>query len=120
MVGLVDPKYGDKVYDPCCGTGGFLIEAFRHIKNKIKLTNQSREYLEDKTIYGRELTGTAKIAKMNMILAGDGHTNINQMDALSKPVKEEYDIILTNYPFSQPTEYGPLYGLNTIEGNPVF
>ena len=120
IVGLVDPKYGDKVYDPCCGTGGFLIEAFHHIKNKIKLTSSHREFLENKTIYGRELTGTAKIAKMNMILAGDGHTNIKEMDALSEHVKEEYDIVLTNYPFSQTTEYGGLYELNTTEGNPVF
>lgn len=120
IVDLVDPKYGDKVYDPCCGTGGFLIEAFRHIKNKVKLTEESIDVLENHTIYGRELTGTAKIGKMNMILAGDGHTNIKQMDSLSKPVKEEYEIILTNYPFSQKTEYSNLYGLNTIEANPVF
>ena len=120
IVELVDPKYGDKVYDPCCGTGGFLIEAFHHIKNKTKLTNETRNFLENETIYGRELTGTAKIAKMNMILAGDGHTNIKEMDALSEPVKEEYDIVLTNYPFSQKTEYGTLHGLNTKEGNPVF
>jgi type I restriction enzyme M protein len=76
--------------------------------------------LENKTIYGRELTGTAKIAKMNMILAGDGHINISQMDSLSSPVKEQYDIVLTNYPFSQRTDYGSLYGLSTSEGNPIF
>jgi len=120
IVDLIDPKYGDKVYDPCCGTGGFLIEAFRHIKNKIKPTKTNIDFLENKTIYGRELTGTAKIAKMNMILAGDGHTNIKEMDALSEPVKKKYDIILTNYPFSQSTEYATFYGLNTTEGNPVF
>ena len=120
IVRLVDPKYGDTVYDPCCGTGGFLIEAFRHIENKINVTNKRRSFLENETIYGREITGTAKIAKMNMILAGDGHTNIKQMDTLSKPVKEEYDIILTNYPFSQSTQFGNLYGLTTTEGNPVF
>ena len=120
MVDFVDPQFGDKVYDPYCGTGGFLIESFRHIKKKCKLTKDNVKYLENKTIYGRELTGTAKIAKMNMILAGDGHTNIKQMDTLSEPVKEKYDVVLTNYPFSQKTEYGHLYGLNTVEGNPVF
>ncbi len=120
IVDLVDPNFGDAVYDPCCGTGGFLIEAFKHIKNKCKLTNKNIDFLENKTIYGGELTGTAKIAKMNMILAGDGHTNIKQIDSLSKPIKGEYDIILTNYPFSQKTEFGSLYGLNTVDGNPVF
>lgn len=120
IVDLVDPNFGDTVYDPCCGTGGFLIEAFRHIKRKVKPTSENIDFLEKRTIYGRELTGTAKIAKMNMILAGDGHTNIKQMDSLSKPIKEEYDVILTNYPFSQKTGYASLYKLNTAEANPVF
>jgi len=120
IVDLIDPNFGDTVYDPCCGTGGFLIEAFKKIRKKVKLTKENIDVLENKTIYGRELTGTAKIAKMNMILTGDGHVNIKEMDALSKPVNEEYDIILTNYPFSQTTQYGSYYGLNTKEGNPVF
>jgi type I restriction enzyme M protein len=51
IVGLINPKYGDKVYDPCCGTGGFLIEAFRHIKSKIKPTKGNLDFLENKTIY---------------------------------------------------------------------
>lgn len=120
IVDLVDPKYGDTVYDPCCGTGGFLIQAFHHIKGKVKLNKKVKDFLENKTIYGREITGTSKIAKMNMILAGDGHTNIKEMDALSDPIKERFDTILTNYPFSQPTEYSTFYGLNTNEGNLVF
>lgn len=120
IVDLIDPQFGDTIYDPCCGTGGFLIEAFRHIKSKVKLTKGNIDFLEKKTIYGGELTGTAKIAKMNMILAGDGHVNIYQIDSLSKPYEEKFDVIVTNYPFSQKTEYGNLYGLNTTEGNPVF
>jgi type I restriction enzyme M protein len=120
IVDFIEPQFGDRVYDPCCGTGGFLIEAFRQINTKVRLTKENIDILENKTIYGRELTGTSKIAKMNMILAGDGHTNIVEMDALSDPVKNKYDIILTNYPFAQTTNYGSLYGLNTTEGNPVF
>ena len=64
MVALTDPKFGDKVYDPCCGTGGFLIEAFTHIKRKIIPTPDNTDKLEHRTVYGRELTGTAKIAKI--------------------------------------------------------
>ena len=120
IVDLVDPNFGDLVYDPCCGTGGFLIEAFRHIKSKVNPTKENLSFLENKTIHGRELTGTSKIAKMNMILAGDGHTNIKQMDSLSQPVKEKYDVVLTNFPFSQKTEFGNLYKLNTVEANPIF
>lgn len=120
IVDFVDPDFGDTVYDPCCGTGGFLIEAFRHIRRKCKPTKSNIKFLENNTIYGRELTGTAKIAKMNMILAGDGHVNIRQMDSLSKTVIGEFDIVLTNYPFSQKTEYSGLHGMTTTEGNPVF
>lgn len=102
MVELIDPAIWHTVYDPACGTGGFLIEAFRHIKRQCdpngKDIEKKIEFLEEETIYGGELTGTAKIAKMNMILAGDGHTNIKQQDSLDNRVEEEYDIVLTNLP----------------------
>jgi len=120
IVDLVNPKFGDTVYDPCCGTGGFLIEAFRHIKRNCSPTESNLKFLEADTIYGGELTGTAKIAKMNMILAGDGHTHIDQHDSLENPRKEEFDIVLTNFPFSQKTQFGYLYGLTAIAANSVF
>ncbi len=120
MVDLVDPRYGETVYDPCCGTGGFLIHAFEHIKSKILATKEGMDFLRNYTFFGRELTGTAKIAKMNMILTGDGHTNIVQMDSLKAPVKEQYDVVLTNYAFSQKTEYAHYYGLRNRDANPVF
>jgi len=120
MVDLIDPRYGETVYDPACGTGGFLIQAFRHIKSKVRETRERLKVLKEDTVYGRELTGTAKIAKMNMIIIGDGHTNIEQMDSLKMPVKEKYEVVLTNYPFSQTTDYATYYGLETESANPVF
>ncbi len=120
MVELIDPRYGETVYDPCCGTGGFLIYAFEHIKRKVLLTDDALELLKNHTVFGRELTGSAKIAKMNMILTGDGHTNIVQVDSLSDPVTDKYDVVLTNYPFSQKTEYSHYYGLKYRDANPVF
>lgn len=120
IVDLIDPRYGETVYDPACGTGGFLIQAFRHIKSKVRETRERLKVLKEDTVYGRELTGTAKIAKMNMIIIGDGHTNIEQMDSLKVPVKEKYDVVLTNYPFSQTTDYSAYYGLETESANPVF
>ncbi len=120
MVELIDPRYGETVYDPCCGTGGFLIYAFEHIKKKVLLTHDALDLLKNHTVFGRELTGTAKIAKMNMILTGDGHTNIVQTDSLSEPIKNRYDVVLTNYPFSQKTDYASYYGLNYRDANPVF
>src|SRR3989344_4936634 len=120
IVDLVDPKFGDKIYDPACGTGGFLIEAFRHIKNKCKQTKENIQLFKEKTVYGREISGTAKIAKMNMIIIGDGHNNIKQMDSLKNPVKGDYNVVLTNFPFSQTTDYSAFYGFNSEDANPVF
>lgn len=120
MVELVDPRFGETVYDPCCGTGGFLISAFEHIRRKVLHTDEALDALKNRTVFGREKTGTARIAKMNMILTGDGHTNIAQTDTLREPVHQEYDIVLSNYPFSQKTDYASYYGLQNRDANPVF
>lgn len=120
MVELIQPKFGDKIYDPCCGTGGFLIEAFRFIKRNSNLTGDNIKYLEEETIYGGELTETSKIAKMNMILAGDGHTHIKQQDSLANPAYEQYDVVLSNFPFNQKTDYSHLYGMKTVKADAVF
>ncbi|MCT2559151.1 N-6 DNA methylase [Tsuneonella sp. YG55] len=119
-VDLVDPLFEETIYDPTCGTGGFLIQAFRHVKGKVKNTPENLRFLKEDTIFGREITATAKVAKMNMIIIGDGHNNIVQMDSLSKPLKEEYDVVLANFPFSQKTDYAGLYGYETDNANPVF
>ena len=120
MTELIDPKFNEKVYDPCCGTGGFLIQAFRSIKKKVKNTKENIAVLEEKTVWGREITGTAKIAKMNMIIIGDGHINISRMDSLEHPIQGEFDVVLTNFPFSQTTKWSYLYGFKNKDANPVF
>ena len=120
MVELLDLKFKERIYDPCCGTGGFLIETFKNIKSKCKLTSENIKELEENTVFGRELTNTAKIAKMNMIIMGDGHNNIEQKDCLEFPIKSKYDVVLSNFAFSQLTNYSAYYGLNTTNANPVF
>ena len=120
MVELMDLKFTETVYDPCCGTGGFLIEAFKNIKATCKHTKENLEILENQTVFGREISTTSKIAKMNMIIIGDGHNNIEQMDSLGHPVNGSYDVCLTNYAFSQKTDYGNFYGFDTLDANPIF
>ena len=147
MVRLVNPKIGEKVYDPFCGTGGFLIESFRYIERSIGSGNpELKRILREETIYGNEITNTARITKMNMILAGDGHSNIHMMDSLANPtyidkIKYDkdgkivrdadgnieysseysglYDIILANMPYSQKTKHGNLYDLPSTNGDSI-
>jgi type I restriction enzyme M protein len=110
MVNLVKPLYGETIYDPFCGTGGFLLEAFKYLSVRSDTSNKEvMDFIKGKTLHGREITSTSRIAKMNMILFGDGHSNIEQMDTLQNPVKEKYNIVLANIPYSQETEYGSFY-----------
>ena len=119
MVSMVDPKFGETIYDPFCGTGGFLIEAFRYISLRIRLSEDIDSILKDKTIYGSEIAATARVARMNMILFGDGHSNVNQQDSFANPRHEEFDVVLTNPPYSQGTRYGNLYPIDSKNGDAV-
>ena len=101
MVRLVNPKYGKSVYDPFCGTGGFLTQSFRHIGAQFRPTRVTLETLNTKTVFGAEITTTARIAKMNMILFGDGHSGVRQQDSLRNIRRAEFDNVLSNIPFSQ-------------------
>ncbi len=120
MIDLLDLKFEETIYDPCCGTGGFLIEAFKNIKNKCKQSKTNTNILENETVFGREISTTSRIAKMNMIIIGDGHNNIEQKDSLEFPVKEKYDVCITNFAFSQKTDYGNFYDFETSDANPIF
>jgi len=123
MVKLVNPQIGEKIYDPFCGTGGFLIESFRHIWNMMARNDENKRKLRENTIYGNEITNTARITKMNMILAGDGHSNIHMQDSLANPIdgmkNEGYDIVITNMPYSQKTKWGYLYDLPSPNGDSI-
>ena len=119
MVSMVAPQIGEKIYDPFCGTGGFLIEAFRYISLRTKATRQTTDILQSHTIYGSEITVTARVAKMNMILYGDGHSNVMQQDSFANPRKDLYDIVLTNPPYSQATRHGNLYDIPSSSGDAV-
>lgn len=121
LVQLANPKYGEKIYDPFCGTGGILISAFNHIRDSLieqgYLTDKVLKDLKENTVYGSEISSNARIAKMNMILTGDGHSNIKQQDTLLHPKKEDFDIIITNIPFNLEGTATSLYSLLNDNGN---
>ena len=133
MVRLVNPQIGETVYDPFCGTGGFLIESFRHVYNNMARTEANLKTLRESTVYGNEITNTARITKMNMILAGDGHSNIAMKDSLANPIDgtttytdengvvhhNGFDIVLANMPYSQKTKHGSLYDLPSTNGDSI-
>jgi type I restriction enzyme M protein len=114
MVRLVNPKPGDIILDPACGSGGFLIKVMQvidwHINENPHEREESKEQRHRKirrnNLFGSDAGVVVKTAKMNMILAGDGHTNIIHGNALTEEIEflrmdQEpiFDIIITNPPF---------------------
>lgn len=98
MVMLLDPKPGNSVYDPACGTAGMLIEAIHHIGNKQMTYGK---------MYGQEKNlSTSAIARMNLFLHGAHDFKIAQGDTLRNPAFiahgtiQTFDCVLANPPFS--------------------
>ena len=125
MNDIIKPTFGDKIYDPFCGTGGMLIIAFERIYQTLEesglLDDTNLLALREKTIWGGEVSETAKIAKMNMILSGDGHSNIIQHDSFSNPVEGKYNVVISNIPFNMDVseEQAQLYFPIIKKGNAV-
>lgn len=104
LVSVLSPNMFETVYDPFCGTGGMLITTFKYLYEDLdranKINENTLEFLRKKTLFGSEISETSKIAKMNMILTGDGHSNIKQQDTFINPVDHLYDLVITNIPFN--------------------
>jgi type I restriction enzyme M protein len=102
MVNLLDPREGESIYDPTCGTGGMLLEAIHHVKE----TRGDVRTLWGK-LYGQEknLT-TSAIARMNLFLHGATDFQIVRGDTLRSPAfflgdaLATFDCVIANPPFS--------------------
>lgn len=122
---IVKPTFGDKIYDPFCGTGGMLIVAFEKILVELSdrglLDEHNLSSLRENSIWGSEISDTSRIAKMNMILSGDGHSNIKQQDSFSNPVFDKYNVVISNIPFNMDVneEQAQLYEPYIKKGNSV-
>ena len=94
-----------------------LIVAFKYLMDTMPRNSGNIETLRKHTVYGADLTKTASIAKMNMILAGDGHNNVCRQDSLAHPVDKKFDIVITNMPFAQKTRFGDMYDVPNRNGD---
>ncbi len=102
MVNILDPKPGETVYDPACGTGGLLLETLQHVRE-----NGGDDRLMLGRLFGQEknLT-TAAIARMNLFLHGAEDFNIVRGDTLRQPAfvsgdrLATFDCVIANPPFS--------------------
>ncbi|QXE88117.1 type I restriction-modification system subunit M [Geomonas nitrogeniifigens] len=118
MVKLLDPKPGQYILDPACGTAGFLVEAYKHIVEQhtsSDLKQQGHHHVGDNLrpdqhefLKNHALTGydndsdMIKVAIMNLYLHGLENANVRHHDpiTLPNPNEKKYDIILANPPFA--------------------
>ena len=121
MVRLLDPQIGEQIYDPFCGTGGMLIEAFKYLKGHIyKGDEAALRRLKRATLWGRDASQVVRTTKMNMILFGEGHANIALGDSLAQTNEfGKYDVVITNIPFAQKAHHGALYDVPTDDGDSI-
>lgn len=104
IVKAVDPNIGETVYDPACGSAGFLCEAFAYMMQKVKSTND-RKVLQENTFFGKEKKPLPYIiATMNLIFHGLQAPNIIRGNTLAENLSQiqesnRKNVILANPPF---------------------
>ncbi|MHC1726480.1 MAG: N-6 DNA methylase [Syntrophobacteraceae bacterium] len=102
MVKILDPREGESIYDPACGTGGMLLESIHHVREN---------HGDDRTLWGKlfaqekNLT-TSAIARMNLFLHGASDFQVIRGDTLRQPAffsgddLATFDCVIANPPFS--------------------
>jgi len=108
-------KHKFRILDLACGTGGFLTESFKVLKNNyvknLCFSQNAKDFLSKNCFFGVDVKEeNIQRTKLNMFLVGDGHTNIFDDDSLrpkKKWAKQKYEYIITN----------PPYGSGTIKAN---
>jgi type I restriction enzyme M protein len=110
MTEVMQPKPGQTIGDPACGTGGFLLSAFSYLTEpgRYQLDRDALRFLRDKTFRGNEIVdNTARLCAMNLFLHGIGGADLNATppievrDSLLTEPAEKVDMVLANPPFGK-------------------
>lgn len=134
MVEMMDPDQNTRVLDPACGSGGFLVMVLDHVRKKItknlypnlddvrleakynspEVDDAVREYAE-KMIFGFDFDpDLKKAARMNMVMSGDGHSNIYNINSLDYPHGSKPDVPLiaeaVNYSIAHSADKNFMFG----------
>ena len=115
IVEVLNPRLGETILDPACGTGGFLVESYRHLESQCQ-TVADRRTLQEKSLFGGEAKPLPYLlGQMNLLLHGLEFPRIDPGNSLSVKVTEigdrdRVDVIMTNPPFGGEEERG-------IQGN---
>lgn len=101
IVDVIDPKITETVADPCCGTAGFLLAAYEHMRKQSKDV-EKQKFLKNNALYGADNTSlVVTLASMNLYLhdIGVNKSPIAYKDSLIETTDDMYQIVMTNPPF---------------------
>lgn len=101
-VGMVDPRPGESVVDPACGSGGFLVETLRYVAHRNSLKEQDREAYVQDCLRGMEFNpDVARSAGIRLTFEGGGGHEVQCVDSLKTALDHEgnFDVVVTNPPF---------------------
>ena len=144
MVEIMNPTVNSRVLDPACGSGGFLVVVLDHVRHQIArelysdkneamievlcnselVNNKVRDYAEN-MLFGFDCDpDLKKAAKMNMVMAGDGHSNIFNVNSLEYPQGSLPDVIekrvdnavAKSIEYKKDTNFDPLYSSDCALG----
>lgn len=101
IVDVIDPKITETVADPCCGTGGFLLASYEHMRKQSKDV-EKQKFLKNNALYGADNTSlVVTLASMNLYLhdIGVNKSSIAYKDSLIETTDDMYQVVITNPPF---------------------
>ncbi len=104
IVEVIRPEPGQTIYDPACGTGGFLLAAHDYLSKNYQLDKEQKKFLRYNTFKGKDIVDSvARLCVMNLYLHGIGgdESPIEVGDSLISDPGERFDIVLTNPPFGK-------------------
>lgn len=107
IVDVIQPTVADRVVDPACGTGGFLLAAHAYAtREAANLTPPEREHLRTRFVHGVDIGATtSRLASMNLLLHGlgslSGDSLISSRDSLIADPGERWSVVLANPPFGR-------------------
>ena len=112
MVELTQPRPGDVICDPACGTAGFLVAAGEYLRERhpeILRDDKLRKHFHEEAFHGYDFDSTMlRIGSMNLLLHGVENTDVRYRDALAEDHATDadaYSLILANPPFAGSLDY---------------
>lgn len=106
IVDVMRPRLGERICDPACGTGGFLLAALEVMTKGRRLNRDQLKSMQHESLFGWEIVdSTARLCVMNLYLHGvgmnGGESPIRVEDSLARDPGTRFDVVLTNPPFGK-------------------